>query len=276
MESKIAQAITLSNHPVALIWADVAPEDATSFKPGHWACVMSLFAAAAAKGRVGAFDRQTWGCWGGGVGLGFGNCYETFPGGLEGFYGFLGDGNEQTEKGRAVCQQVAGWGNRKMADDFRLGERYLKDGATTQAWLEKFPFCDVPAKWVVVKPLEQVDPAVDNVKSVTFFVDPDRLSGLVVLANRTEPAHEQDNVTIPWGAGCQSIGAFTYRELQREHPRAVVGLTDISARNTVRPMLGNNVMSFTAPWPVFLKMEENVADSFLQRESWREMMKHSG
>jgi hypothetical protein len=270
MESQIAQAISLVNHPVALIWADAAPEGAIIFKPGRWACVMGLFAAAAAKARVSAFDRQTYGCWGGGTGLGFGNCYETFPGGVECFCGFLADGNEKTEKGRAVGQQVAAWGNRQMTDDFTLGERYLKDAATTQTWLDQFPFRNVSAPWVVIKPLEQVDPATDEVKSITFFVDPDRLSALVVLANYNRP--EQENVTIPWGAGCQSIGVFTYRELERDYPRAVVGLTDISARNTVRPMLGRDVMSFTAPWPVFQRMEQNVEGSFLGRESWRELM----
>jgi hypothetical protein len=272
MDSKIANAIALTNHPVALVWADAAPEGATSFKPGRWACVMSLFAAAAAKARVGAFDRQTYGCWGGGVGLGFGECYKTFPGGEECFCSFLADGNEKTEKGRAVGEQVAAWGNQHMTDDFVKGERYLKDAATTRQWLDAFPFRDIPAKWVVVKPLEQVDPARDDVKSVTFFVDPDRLSALVILANYNEP--DKENVTIPWGAGCQSIGVFTYRELEREHPRAVVGMTDISARVTVRPMLGKTSMSFTAPWPVFQRMEANVEGSFLQRETWREIMEH--
>jgi len=272
MNSKIADAIALTNHPVALIWADAAPEGATSFKPGRWACVMSLFAAAAAKARVAAFDRQTYGCWGGGTGLGFGDCYKTFPGGEECFCSFLADGNEGSEKGRKTGEMVASWGNRQMTDDFLKGERYLKDAATTRAWLDVFPFRDIPAKWVVIKPLEQVDPAQDEVKSVTFFVDPDRLSALVILANYDQPA--QENVTIPWGAGCQSIGSFAYRELEREHPRGVVGLTDISARNTVRPVLGKNAMSFTAPWPVFLRMEKNVEDSFLQRESWHEIMEH--
>jgi hypothetical protein len=272
MESKIAKGIALTNHPVALIWADAAPAGAISFKPGRWACVMGLFAAAAAKARVGAFDRQTWGCWGGGTGLGFGNCYEAFPGGVECFCGFLGDGNEKTENGRKVGEMVAQSGNRKMTDDFLLGERYQKDAATTQRWLKKFPFRDIPAKWVVIKPLEQVDPANDDVKSVTFFVDPDRLSALVILANYASP--ETENVTLPWGAGCHSIGVFTYREMEREWPRAVVGLTDISARNTVRPMLGKNVLSFTAPWSVFQRMEDNVEGSFLQRESWHEVMQH--
>jgi hypothetical protein len=30
-------------------------------------------------------------------------------------------------------------------------------------------------------------------------------------------------------------------------------------------------MSFTAPWPVFLRMEESVEGSFLQRESWHRL-----
>ena len=269
MDSKIANAIALPTHPVALVWADTAPEGAVSFKPGRWGCVMSLFAAAAVKGRVGAFDRQTYGCWGGGAGLGFGRCYEAFPGGEECFCGFLADGNERTEKGREMGKMVASWRNRRMTDDFLLGERYLKDAATTAAWLRAFPFRDIPARSVIAMPLELADPARDDVKNVTFFVDPDRLSALIVLANYTTP--EQENVTIPWGAGCQSIGAFAYRELENQHPRAVVGLTDISARNTVRPVLGNQVMSFTAPWPVFLRMEESVEGSFLQRESWRRL-----
>jgi hypothetical protein len=68
--------------------------------------------------------------------------------------------------------------------------------------------------------------------------------------------------------GCQSIGSFAYRELEKKHPRVVVGLTDISERNSVRPALGNNVMSITTPWPFYLRMEENVEGSFLQHESW--------
>jgi hypothetical protein len=95
---------------------------------------------------------------------------------------------ERTEKGRKVGEIVASWRNRQMIDDFLLGERYLKDAAASEAWLSVFPFRDIPAQYVVVKPIEQVDPARDDVKSITFFVDADRLSALVILAN----------VTIPW------------------------------------------------------------------------------
>jgi hypothetical protein len=51
---------------------------------------------------------------------------------------------------------------------------------------------------------------------------------------------------MPWVAGCQVMGIYAYRELEREYPRALVGLTDISARRSVRGSLGKTAMSFTA------------------------------
>ncbi len=273
MISKIANAIGLKTNPVALAWADTLPEPAISFKPGRWGCVMAVFATVASKGRIGAFSHETYGCWGGGVGLGFGNCYKTFPGGIAGFCGFLADGNKGSEEGRAIGAQMAAWGGERMADDFLEGERYLKTPQVTERFLEYVPMRDIPAKYVVIRPLSLTDPERDDIKSVTFFVDPDQLSALVILANYADP--QRENVSVPWAAGCQIIGIFGYRELEREHPRALIGMTDISARNTVRASLGTNLMSLTAPWPTFLEMESNVDSSFLHRETWRELRGHA-
>jgi hypothetical protein len=273
MNSKITDAIGLKTNAVALIWADVAPDDAIRFKPGRWGCVMAVFAAVATKRRVGAFSRETYGCWGGGVGLGFGNCYQTFPGGIAGFCGFLADGNQGSAEGRAIGNQLAVWGGQRMAEDFLEGERYLKSPQVTERFLEYLPMRDIPVQYVVIKPLGLADPEKEDVKSVTFFVDPDQLSALVILANHTNPHRE--NVGVPWAAGCQVIGIFGYRELGQEHPRGLIGMTDVSARNTVRPSLGKNLMSFTAPWPLFLEMEHNVDSSFLHRQTWRDLREHT-
>ncbi len=269
MNSRIAEAIGLKTHPVALSWSDEEPAGAIRFRPGRWGCVMSVFAAVAAKGKTGAFDRQSYGCWGGGVGLGFGNCYETFPGGVTGFCGFLAHGNEHSEQGRAIGRQIAGWGDSHLADDFLKGERYLQSTETTERFLQAMPMRDIPAHYVLLAPLDQIEASREDVKSVTFFVDPDQLSALVILANYADP--QLDNVIIPWGAGCQVIGVFGYRELEREHPRALVGLTDISARARVRTVLGRDVLSFTMPWPMFQQLEKRVDNSFLQRPTWRDL-----
>lgn len=267
MESKVAGAIGLKSHPVALIFCDEAPVDALQFKPGRWGCTMALIGGVAAKGKTAVFDRESYGCWGGGIGLGFGNCYETFPGGIDGFCAFLSNGNEQTEKGRAIGEAMQNSaGGARMAGDFIHGERYLKDPAAAERFLSTLPIQDVPAKYVCAKPLSDADPAKDDIKSVTFFAEPDALSALVVLANHLHP--ERENVGFPYAAGCQVIGILSYRELLREHPRALVGLSDLSARKTIRPLLGEHVLSFTAPWPLFLQMEESVDGSFLGRETW--------
>jgi uncharacterized protein (DUF169 family) len=269
MNSKIADAIALQNNPVAIVWADIAPEGAAQFKPGRWGCVMSMIASVAARGRTAVFSRETYGCWGGGVGLGFGNCYETFPGGIEGFCGFLGDGNDKTETGRQIGNGIAQSGAKQLAEDFLLGERYVKTAETTKRFMDWLPMRDIPAKYVVVKPLNVVDPEKDKVRNVTFFVEPDALSALVILANYREP--DKENVHMAWAAGCQEMGVLSYREAERERPRAFVGLTDISARQSTRAALGRHVMSFTVPWEMFLRMEGDVENSFLQRETWRSL-----
>jgi hypothetical protein len=72
MESKIANAISLNYQPVALIWSDQEPAEAVQFQQGKWGCIMWL-AACAAKGKAAACDRKTFGCFGGVVGMGFGD-----------------------------------------------------------------------------------------------------------------------------------------------------------------------------------------------------------
>jgi hypothetical protein len=266
MKSIIANAINLTTQPVALIWTNEQPEGAVQFNPQKWNCAVTLFAAAAAHGLIGAFDRGTYGCWGGGVGLGFGNQYGSFPGGMDCYYRFLSTGNMNFEKGQPVAEQLKESGFNRMADDFSRGKRYLDSPEAANSYVMGLPICEIPCRFVVVKPLDQVDQEKDQIKNVTFFVDPDGLSALVNLANYKNPADE--NVTIPWVAGCQAMGICAYRELEREHPRAIIGMMDITARQHVRATLGENVLSFTMPWALFQSMEESVEGSFLQESAW--------
>lgn len=269
MQSKIAAAIRLPTHPVAITWADAAPEGATQFKPGVWGCAVSLIASVAAKGRTVAFDRRTYGCWGAGVGLGFGNQYEAFPGGTDCFARFLSNGNEQDAVGNAIGQKMAEGPGSRLADQYLKGERYIRDPEAARNFVDTLPIRDLGNQCVVAKPLEQLD-ASDDTKSITFFVEPDALSALVVLANYVRP--EIENVAIPWAAACQVLGLFGYRECERERPRALVGLTDLSARKYVRPQLGKYVMSFTLPYSLFLELEANVEGSFFERETWAHLV----
>jgi len=261
MESRIAAAINTRFEPVALLWADEKPAGAMQFKEGAWGCVMWLFANAA-KGRTAAADRRTFGCLGGGTGLGFGNQYLNWQGGLDAFCRFLSTGSAHL----GLTREMIKTHREEFAENLLHGERYVKSPELVRRFLEQLPITDIPAKWVIFKPLKDIGPDETPVL-VIFTVDADQLAALTVLANYAREGIE--NVIIPFGAGCHSIGIFPYREAASASPRAVVGLVDLSARKTLRRYLGKDFMTFTVPFAMFQEMEANVEESFLGKEEWR-------
>jgi hypothetical protein len=72
-----------------------------------------------------------------------------------------------------------------------------------------------------------------------------QLSALLVLANYGRGHNE--NVTIPYAAGCQTVGIYPYKESESDPPRAMAGLTDLSARFYICKQLGDNLMTFAVP-----------------------------
>jgi len=267
MKSAIVEAIHLGTEPVALLLTDQKPDGAVQFEPGRWGCVLSMFGAAAVRGRTAVFDRETYGCFGGGIGLGFGNAYLNFPGGEEGFCNFLSRGNEGWEQGRRIAEGMKAGGARpEFVHHFLHGERYKKSPELVRAFVDALPITDIPTRYAAFVPLADVDPSAQQPESVTFLVTPDQLSALTVLANYDRPGLE--NVAIPYAAGCQAIGILAYREARSSHPRCVVGLVDLSARQYLRAQAGKEVVSFTIPFRRFLEMEANIEGSFLEQEPW--------
>jgi len=270
MECAIAIAIQLKYQPVALLWSDEKPAEAMQFAEGKWGCVMWLVAQAA-KGKSAVADKKTFGCFGGGVGLGFGNQYKNFPGGEEGFCHFLSRGNVEREGGMEIAEKIKPFMTKESYDNFLRGERYIKTPELVKKFVDALPLMEIPSTYVVFQPLSAIDPAKEKPQSVIFFVNPDQLSALTVLANYGRGDNE--NVIIPYAAGCQTIGIYPYREGKSKKPRAVVGLTDLSARVYVRKQLGDpHLMTFTVPFALFEEMEQNVPGSFLERHSWQSLL----
>ncbi len=270
MESTIAKAIELKYQPVALMWSDEKPADAMQFAEGKWGCVMWLIVHAA-KGKTAVADKKTFGCFGGGVGLGFGNQYKNFPGGEEGFCHFLSSGNAARKGGIEVAEKIKPFMTRESYDNFLNGERYVKSPDKVEKFIQALPLTDIPSNYVVLKPLSDVNAIKEKPQTIIFFVNPDQLSALTVLANYGRG--DNDNVIIPFAAGCQTIGIYPYREAQSKNPRAVVGLTDLSARVYVRKQLGDpHFMTFSVPFALFEEMEQNVPGSFLERHTWQSLL----
>lgn len=258
MKSKIAQAIQMKYSPVAVVLTNEKPADALEFSEGKRGCVAAMLSGAA-KGKTAVFSRKTTGCPGGGVGLGFGNTYVNFPGGIE--Y-FLSTGNKE------FCQSEIGKNLVKNMPHLEDGEGYLKNPEIAKKFIESLPMTDVPFEYVVYKPLEKLSEG-EIPKIVVLPVNPDQLSALVVLANYARDS--VDNVIVRFGAGCHQTGIIAYQECLSENPRAVIGLTDIS----VRKIFDKDILSFTMPYEMFLEMENNVEGSFLQKKEWLKVLERN-
>jgi uncharacterized protein (DUF169 family) len=270
MESKIASSLKLAHHPVALIWADEKPDTALQFKKETWGCVMWMYARAT-NGKTAVFDRETYGCVGGGVGLGFGNTYDLFPGSMECFYNFLSVGNEHHALGRKLAHAVKKFAGEDFGKTFLRGERFMKSPHHVRKFLELLPMVDIPNRYVIFKPLSAVDEG-ERPVVVSFVVNPHQLAALTTLYYYE--ADTLENVIIAKGAACHQIGILAYREASSEHPRAVVGLTDLFARRSIRQQLGDDIMTFSVPFPQYEVMEAQVEGSFLQEETWEALTRH--
>jgi uncharacterized protein (DUF169 family) len=244
MKSAIAESLKCRYSPVAVILTNEKPADATQFKEGRWGCVAAMLVTAS-RGRSGIFSRSTFGCVGGGVGLGFGNQYEeqNFP-----IEHLLSNGNneEMNDRGHRIATVQ--------------GEKYFESAELAGRFVSGLPMTDVPTEYVLFKPMADID-AAERPELVIFMVNPDQLSALVVLANYDRA--EMNTVISPFGAGCQSI-LFGYAEAKKNKPRAIIGFFDITSRKLVDP----DILSFTVPYAMYRGMEANVEKSFLKTEQW--------
>lgn len=230
MESRIAEKLKLRHQPVAVLFTDERPKTAAQFKEKKWGCVMSMLAASA-RGITAVFDRKTTGCLGGKTGL----C--------------LGDGS----KGRDLAGFLASGKN---------GLGYFRSREVAKAHLGVHPAQDIPEKYVVFRPLPKVDPETEEPRVIIFLGNADQVSALFTLAHYSRKSGEA--VIAPFGSGCSTVCLLPYLESKRRSPRAVLGGMDVSAR----PWLDADLLTFAVPFGLYLKLEDDVAGSFLERESW--------
>jgi hypothetical protein len=108
----------------------------------------------------------------------------------------------------------------------------------------------------------------DNPEVVIFFARPEVLSGLFTLAN-FDQSDPHGGVICPFGAGCGSIIYWPWMEQQKEHPRAVLGMFDPSAR----PCVPLDVLTFAVPMKKFEKMIGYMEESFLITPTWDKVKK---
>ncbi len=255
-------------HPVVLLRSDQKPENALQLEPGlQGACMMGLFARAAAEGATAVFDRDTCGCAGALVAFGFGNAYLTWTGGADTYAALFAKGlDDAVDKKayRAQTEPMPDYARHK----FMKGERLHSSREKAYRWITKgLPIYDLPEKYAIFKPLSQLRPD-ERALSVIFTVNPLELSALLTLAGSID---EETGLTVtPQGSGCQMFGNFVFREAESEKPKAVLGLTDLAVRPYVRKYIPMEYLTYSVPWSLFTALEKAAEDGVFEAGIWQE------
>ena len=153
--------------------------------------------------------------------------------------------------------------------DKMQGERYVKTPEMVQEITKNTPKFTAPGKFIVFKRWDKLETN-DDPDVVIFFAIPDVLSGLFTLARFDET--DRGAVQTPFGSGCASIVQNPYLEKASEHPKAIISMFDPSAR----PFVPMDVMSIAMPMKKFVKMVDNMEESFLITDSWQKIQLRIG
>ncbi|PIE66238.1 MAG: hypothetical protein CSA24_00570 [Deltaproteobacteria bacterium] len=102
----------------------------------------------------------------------------------------------------------------------------------------------------------------DAVRSVTFFVDPDRLSALITLASYW--SSDADQIGAPFSSGC----GLLWRDLEASGDKALIACTDLAMRKYLPPQ----ILGFTVSASRFAQLLEVPDDSFLRKSWWKQLL----
>lgn len=199
---------------------------------GHMCMIGQL--SVVRKGKTRAFTQETIGCFGG-------VRYSGFP-----------------SEPSPIFKYFLSYG---IPGEFE-GERYKKTPELVEEYGQTMPLPPAEGKYIVFKRWDTVDEE-DAPQVIIFFARADVISGLFTLANF--PSLDPLAVITPFCAGCGSIISYPLAEREREEPRAVIGMFDVSAR----PFIKEINLSFAAPMKKFKQMVEDMDESFLITGSWQ-------
>lgn len=106
-------------------------------------------------------------------------------------------------------------------------------------------------------------------KSVTFYVNPDQLSLLMIGAQYHSSPGDPQPVLASFGSGCMQLAPL-FKNLSV--PQAMVGATDIAMRQYLPP----DLLAFTVTRPMFERLCSLDERSFLYKPFWQRLKNARG
>lgn len=106
----------------------------------------------------------------------------------------------------------------------------------------------------------------DFVQTITFLVNPDQLSMLMIGAQYYASRKDAEPVIAPFGSGCmQSVSLFDDLNI----PQAIIGATDMAMRQYLPP----DILAFTVTKPMFENLCRLDGKSFLEKGFIKQLKK---
>jgi len=236
---RLVDALGMTEYPIVFRYTDDLPAGTLLPPEGQHVCLFALLGRTRREGTPVAFSRTHHGCRGGGYYLGF------------------------LEKPREGIEYFLSCGIPGQME----GERYLKTPELARARFARAGGPPAPRKFALFTRADLTRTG-DPPEIVIFFVPPDGLAGLHMLANFDR---EDEAVIAPFSSGCGAIVTYPRKEEKQERPHAVLGLFDPSAR----PFAERDILTFALPWRTFQRMAGNVEESFLTTKTWNVLRKRS-
>jgi len=136
-------------------------------------------------------------------------------------------------------------------------------------WLENLKPYIIKNGCVVIGPLKDEQ---YEYLTVTFYVDPDQLSLLIIGAEYNNASIKENPVITAFGSGCRQLAALFDDLLYTDIPKAVIGATDIAMREYLPP----DLLAFTVNKPMFKQLCALDENSFLYKQFWKRLRKARG
>ncbi len=103
---------------------------------------------------------------------------------------------------------------------------------------------------------------------MTFYVNPDQLSLLILGAEYNNASINDTPVTATFGSGCGQMASLL-GDLETDIPKATIGATDIAMREHFPP----DILAFSVNLPMYKQLCELDENSFLYKPFWKRLRK---
>ena len=153
----------------------------------------------------------------------------------------------------------------QMPAFMKEGERFFCTEAVAEQFKNMLPYSEKAYPRIVFAPMSRWG-EIGDPDLVFLFVNPDQLGAVAGMLGFHNG--RIDNMIAPYCSACQSI-MFGAEQLERENPKAVIGLFDISQRY---PLLAN-MMSLTMPYSIWADLTVDLDKKCITTHSWRAIEK---